>query len=365
MVQPIATRGPGEEKREFLASTSNWFRPVNYANAPDGCLYILDMHREVIEHPWSIPEGIKKHLDLNSGWKRGAHFRVVPDGDDFKRRPAPKLSEASDEELVALLDHANGWHRTTAQRLLWQRGAWKKEYDQKGPRGDDPTPRVDFEAALAIGSGDSPDKMERLVETLREAPAGDPWMESAFLHGLRTPAEAAFAFVALDSIGRHSLALRVAEMAGQMGDDAASAPVFTKIDAAGPSARLALLAALARGAEKGGSAAKALILKKLEPHLDEAANLAASKEASSADRRAAVGLLRYAKDEASLELLRGMLGDAALASPALETLSSRRDPQLAESVVGPMGFPCRFESRHGRWSAGGARGVGNGVSASR
>src|SRR5205823_6118258 len=47
---------------EFLVSTDNWFRPVNFANTPDGILVILDMYRETIEHPASIPEPIKKHL---------------------------------------------------------------------------------------------------------------------------------------------------------------------------------------------------------------------------------------------------------------------------------------------------------------
>ena len=41
------------------------------ANAPDGCLYVIDMYREVIEHPRSLPPPIKKHLDLTSGRERG------------------------------------------------------------------------------------------------------------------------------------------------------------------------------------------------------------------------------------------------------------------------------------------------------
>ena len=44
-----------EPESEFLASTDNWFRPVSLANGPDGALYICDMYRETIEHPWSIP----------------------------------------------------------------------------------------------------------------------------------------------------------------------------------------------------------------------------------------------------------------------------------------------------------------------
>src|SRR5262249_8045365 len=32
-----------QEKREFLATPDNWFRPVSFANGPDGCLYVIAM----------------------------------------------------------------------------------------------------------------------------------------------------------------------------------------------------------------------------------------------------------------------------------------------------------------------------------
>jgi len=51
----IAHRAADEKKTEFLASSDTWFRPVQLANGPDGALYIVDMYREVIEHPWSLP----------------------------------------------------------------------------------------------------------------------------------------------------------------------------------------------------------------------------------------------------------------------------------------------------------------------
>ena len=57
---------------EFLASTDTWFRPVNFVNAPDGTLHVLDMYRETIEHPWSIPDDIREQLDLRSGADRGS-----------------------------------------------------------------------------------------------------------------------------------------------------------------------------------------------------------------------------------------------------------------------------------------------------
>ncbi|HEX8521121.1 MAG TPA: PVC-type heme-binding CxxCH protein, partial [Tepidisphaeraceae bacterium] len=118
-VQPLAERPADEKKMEFCASNDTWFRAVDFANAPDGCLYIADMYRETIEHPWSIPPNIKKFLDLNSGNDRGRIYRLVPDG--YVRPKKPRLGKASTEELVAMLEHPNGWHRETAARLLFER----------------------------------------------------------------------------------------------------------------------------------------------------------------------------------------------------------------------------------------------------
>ena len=108
-----------QEPTEFLTSTDNWFRPVQFANGPDGALYVIDMYRETIEHPLSLPPMIKQHLDLNSGRDRGRIYRVVPARRQLATAPLP--GKASDEALVAMLDHANGWHRETAARLILQR----------------------------------------------------------------------------------------------------------------------------------------------------------------------------------------------------------------------------------------------------
>ncbi len=105
-------------KQEFCASHDIWYRPVNFVNAPDGCLDVCDMYREVIEHPWSIPEDIHAALDLERGRDRGRIYRFTPP--DFHPRPTPQLSKASTAELVALLAHPNAWHSDTAQRLLFE-----------------------------------------------------------------------------------------------------------------------------------------------------------------------------------------------------------------------------------------------------
>jgi putative membrane-bound dehydrogenase-like protein len=117
----IGERAADEQQSEFLASTDNWFRPVQFYNAPDGCLWVVDMYRETIEHPWSLPENLKKNLDLDSGRERGRLWRLQPNSLGHPGSWA-KIQNADTASLVALLAHPNGWHRDTAARLLCERG---------------------------------------------------------------------------------------------------------------------------------------------------------------------------------------------------------------------------------------------------
>ncbi|MBL8848109.1 MAG: hypothetical protein JNG89_00405, partial [Planctomycetaceae bacterium] len=112
-----------DDDEEFLASKDNWFRPVNFINAPDGTLHMLDMYRETIEHPWSMPDDIKAQLDLTSGRDRGRIYRLVPPvyRDGYTAPSPPRFGEATTAELVATLENPNSWWRETAQRLLRER----------------------------------------------------------------------------------------------------------------------------------------------------------------------------------------------------------------------------------------------------
>ena len=77
--------------REFLASTDNWFRPVHLSIGPDGAIYVLDFYREVIETPLSLPDDIKKQLNLESRG-RGRIWRIAPT--DFKPSQAAGLQRS-------------------------------------------------------------------------------------------------------------------------------------------------------------------------------------------------------------------------------------------------------------------------------
>ncbi len=115
---PVFSARRADADSEFLASTDTWFRPVNLTLGPDGALYVVDFYREVIETPLSLPEDMKKKLNLESRG-RGRIWRVVPEGARRTKRPA--LSKASTAELVRQLDDANLSWRLTVQRLLVER----------------------------------------------------------------------------------------------------------------------------------------------------------------------------------------------------------------------------------------------------
>ncbi len=103
------------EDREFLASTDNWFRPVHLTTGPDGAVYVLDFYREVIETPLSLPDDIKKQLNLESRG-RGRIWRVTPK--EFTPAKLPDLTALKPAQLADELTSANPWRRITAQRLI-------------------------------------------------------------------------------------------------------------------------------------------------------------------------------------------------------------------------------------------------------
>jgi putative membrane-bound dehydrogenase-like protein len=84
---------------EFLASTDVWFRPCNFANAPDGNLYMTDIYRQVIETPESIPEEIRKKINFFNGDTLGRIYRIVPNHPLRAGDLRPNLGAATSVDL--------------------------------------------------------------------------------------------------------------------------------------------------------------------------------------------------------------------------------------------------------------------------
>lgn len=145
-----ASRWPADA--EFLASRDNWFRPVNFANAPDGNLYVLDYYRQYLEHPDFIPAGVQQRLgmDFRAGDSLGRIFRVAPVEPRARRPLRVDLGSASNAELASLLEHPNGWHRRTAHRLLVERQDTSVAGQVRSLASDSPLPTARLRALWVL-----------------------------------------------------------------------------------------------------------------------------------------------------------------------------------------------------------------------
>lgn len=112
-------RFANDSKYDWFASSDPFSRPVRVVNAPDGSVWIVDMVREVIEHPEWIPIAWQERLNLRSGSGLGRIYRVHHKG--FEPQTIPQTAELSANELVKLLATNNGALRDlAAQQLMWR-----------------------------------------------------------------------------------------------------------------------------------------------------------------------------------------------------------------------------------------------------
>ena len=299
-----------DEDCEFLASTDNWFRPVYLSVGPEGAIYVLDFYREVIEHPLSLPDDIKKRLNLESR-QRGRIWRIVPEG--YKHKPFPRMDKKSTHELAAALDDPIPWKRFTAQRLLMD---CKKEdrlaavlgsaehkttpvgavhylsvmysvetnpdllpyalNNEPGVRevalriaedfaqtsenvrrqmlacAEHPHPHVRLQAALSIGAL-PPDVAGPALVKLLEREDADSWLQSAVLSSARDAApvmlDAILASKKLSPTAANALAIRLTAMIGAQGKDEAIGKVLVLVGKAPPESGMqsALLDGLGQG----------------------------------------------------------------------------------------------------------------------
>ncbi|MFC1759399.1 c-type cytochrome, partial [Planctomycetota bacterium] len=115
------TRAAEESDREFIASRDPACRPIGIEHGPDGAMYLVDMQRDVIEHPDYIPQRVLKNMDVRAGDDRGRIYRIAPkDGLPTKFE---RLDSASSNRLVELLSSGHRWQAETAHRLLADRSS--------------------------------------------------------------------------------------------------------------------------------------------------------------------------------------------------------------------------------------------------
>ncbi len=107
------------DNKEFIASTDEGFRPVNLFNGPDGNMYIVDMHRGIIQDKAFLTPYLQKHyankkLDTIIGM--GRILKVS--NEESNSNEIIKIEKLNTKKVVDLLYSTNGWLRDRAQQLL-------------------------------------------------------------------------------------------------------------------------------------------------------------------------------------------------------------------------------------------------------
>ncbi len=110
------------DRADFLTSTDERFRPVNFGTGPDGALYVVDMYRGIVEHHSLISPYLREAIkarQLEGPYGHGRIYRVVPI--DTPARRVAQIGRLTSAQWVAHLADANAWWRETAQQVLVER----------------------------------------------------------------------------------------------------------------------------------------------------------------------------------------------------------------------------------------------------
>jgi mono/diheme cytochrome c family protein/glucose/arabinose dehydrogenase len=166
------------DHEEFIASSDMNFRAVNTYTGPDGCLYIVDMNRGIIqEATWTGKDSYLRpqiqRLGLDNNKQRGRIYRLVYDG--LRPGPKPHMLDESPAQLVKYLDHPNGWWRDNAQKELVLRADQsvvpvlrQMALGQKGTLPQLPTPLGQLHALWTLEGLEAVDK--ELLFALMQSP---------------------------------------------------------------------------------------------------------------------------------------------------------------------------------------------------
>lgn len=125
------------ERREFLVSTDERFRPVNLANGPDGALYMVDLYRGILQHKVFLTSFLRRQIEergLDKHTGLGRIWRIVHESAD-ESEPAGRVdyTQLSDEQLARCFYEPNAWTRKTAQQLLIARHMQETRKDGADP----------------------------------------------------------------------------------------------------------------------------------------------------------------------------------------------------------------------------------------
>jgi putative membrane-bound dehydrogenase-like protein len=306
------------EKREVLASSDDWCRPVFLKPGPDGALYFCDMYRKIIEHPDYLPEEIRKHSDFNAGKGMGRIWRITTD-------PAHQSAKVPLADLNKSLERPDVDKAPLEQLLAGAQSA---------------DARLRFRAAIGLGSSQD----ARVVPALAHvalAGADDRWTRAAVLSGVsgreREFATDVFKNIdanqpgVLDLLNDLGLVFGRAALAEKR--DAFAKETVPFDDKAPAALRIAFLGGVAAGANThlGENAAPAV-----HQALGDAAKIAQQHDASPESRTRAIDLLKHTDWKTSGAALLAVVNakeSAELRTAAIRALATFNDPEVTNALL--------------------------------
>jgi putative membrane-bound dehydrogenase-like protein len=332
-------RAEDEAASEFLASKDHWSRFTQARTGPDGCLYVVDYYRLVLEHPEWIPRQMIDHLDLRAGSEMGRIYRISPVGE--KRRAIPNLATLDEAQLGRQLDSPNGWTRDTAQRLLLERGTrWR------GDLAGAPEARVQklwtmhtlgtLQPALVLAALRDPEpRMREHAARMAEKHLGDEAILAA-LCDLARDAEIRVRFQAVLSLGGSSdprIPSILRELAAR--DAATPAMLIALLTAAPRHPALAAEAkqwqAALRGAQKAAAAvAPPKILSNVNPKREKVVKAYAHVATLPGDAQRGRALYT-----AACSACHRLKNEGNEIGPDLATVAGKPTEQLVEAILDP------------------------------
>lgn len=393
---PAFTACRVEAQREFLTSPDGWFRPVFLTGGPDGCLYVCDFYREVIETPLSLPDDIKAKLNLQTRG-RGRIWRIAPQ--DFKPRRTFRCDRLASFELASVVTSPNAWLRLTAQRLLLERDAHDPQTiaslrtlamsDQIFANGrlhalwllaglknlevthiepalrapdaglranairlceeiasksnsenpatalaSDPSPMVRFQLALTLSTFDSKRNLPALA-ALCDRAGDDPWLAVATLLAASSSAEELFESVGGSKLVSTDFVERLAQLAARR-MNAEKLRTFLERAVGRPNLTLSQQFRLAKAVSSSfGRTSKSSKESPLLLKLFVAATKSAAGSRNIEERLAAIELLGFMPGGGDLALLGSLIDakqPAEVQQAAIRAAARSTDPKVAETL---------------------------------
>ncbi|HEY3900900.1 MAG TPA: PVC-type heme-binding CxxCH protein [Chthoniobacter sp.] len=315
------------EKREVLASSDDWCRPVFLKPGPDGALYFCDMYRKIIEHPDYLPEEIRKHSDFNAGKGMGRIWRITTD-------PAHQSAKVPLADLNKSLERSDV-DKAPLEELL------------AGAKSSDA--RIRFRAAIGLGSSSD----ARVVPALADvaySKADDRWTRAAVLCGIggREREFAGELFKIIDDAQKHDIVFAGSgyfyDLLSELGVVVGRAALAEKRDPFREDAipledkipaifRVAFLAGVAGGANAHLDDNAAPVVRDV---LAEATKIAQQHDASPESRTRAIDLLKHTDWKTSGAALLAVVNgkeSADLRTTAIRALATFNDPEVTNALL--------------------------------